>query len=400
MKVVWCLNEQLKFNPEAETSSSHMMKDKIIRELESFINKSNIPVGEDGGLVLASPQDREQTNPKLSAEMMKANLAFILNELRAEKILSFGFSANHLLRKVTAELSDIKGISYSNDESFVGTTKFSICQSDFSRNVTIYHCTLPCENYHKSTVQTALQNCYNPAVPADQYDDGILIESVEIMQGYEQEFAPFSVSDDGVSGNGRYLLANGILTHNTPQYLAPEVLVNDAFPARPKQSGYDKSVDLWSLGVILFILVSGVTPFPSQESGGLLDAVKQARFSFNHDNFKTVSAEAKDLISKLIVVDPRQRYNIVQTMNHPWLKDHKFTWTKKVEEAADEDDSKQPGVEFASPNGNKTGSKRKADLISTDSDGKRRNLGDGPSSSPNGNTPSDNQKPKGPQAFS
>lgn len=98
----------------------------------------------------------------------------------------------------------------------------------------------------------------------------------------------------------------------TPQYVAPEVLIQSG----PDSLGYNKAVDLWSLGVILYIFLSGYPPFNINES---YDDIKQANFNFDMDPWPTISLEAKDLIINLLIIDPDKRLDIRGALNHPWI---------------------------------------------------------------------------------
>jgi len=97
----------------------------------------------------------------------------------------------------------------------------------------------------------------------------------------------------------------------TPQYLAPEIINKKD----GKTIGYSKVVDIWSMGVILYILLVGYPPFDSQDT----EAMRTAKYSFKHRKWNNVSQDAKDLISHMIVVDPLKRYTIEDTINHPWF---------------------------------------------------------------------------------
>lgn len=68
-------------------------------------------------------------------------------------------------------------------------------------------------------------------------------------------------------------------------------------------SSYDAKCDLWSMGVVLYILLSGKVPFPGESNKEIIENVIKGEYHFNHDAFKTVSLSAKDLISKLLIKD-------------------------------------------------------------------------------------------------
>nr|CDS34162.1 MAP kinase activated protein kinase 2 [Hymenolepis microstoma] len=103
----------------------------------------------------------------------------------------------------------------------------------------------------------------------------------------------------------------------TPYYVAPEVLASAA---------YDQQCDMWSLGVITYILLCGYPPFYSSGgdhfSPGMKDRIITGCYTFPPNEWKDVSSEAKDLIEKLLIVEPRERLTIEGVMQHPWIVQH------------------------------------------------------------------------------
>nr|XP_045600913.1 serine/threonine-protein kinase Chk2-like isoform X2 [Procambarus clarkii] len=100
----------------------------------------------------------------------------------------------------------------------------------------------------------------------------------------------------------------------TPTYIAPELLQFGGL-------SYNNKVDLWSLGVVLFVSLAGYPPFYSDNEGQLRYKIKNAVYNFSHRLWKEISDEAKDLITRLLISDPSQRLDIEQTLKHPWLQD-------------------------------------------------------------------------------
>lgn len=94
----------------------------------------------------------------------------------------------------------------------------------------------------------------------------------------------------------------------TPYYISPEVL----------EGKYDESCDIWSAGVILYILLSGVPPFYGNTDPEILDAVRKGIFTFAIPEFKGVSDQAKDLIAKMLI-KPERRLKARDILNHPWM---------------------------------------------------------------------------------
>ncbi|KAI8823385.1 putative calmodulin-dependent protein kinase type 1 [Fimicolochytrium jonesii] len=99
----------------------------------------------------------------------------------------------------------------------------------------------------------------------------------------------------------------------TPGYMAPEVI---------QKKGHGKAVDLWSIGVLAYFLLSGYTPFDygASSQADELDNILHGRFTYAPPYWSHVSDIAKDFISKLLIVDPHQRMTIHQALAHPWLR--------------------------------------------------------------------------------
>lgn len=103
----------------------------------------------------------------------------------------------------------------------------------------------------------------------------------------------------------------------TPFYFAPEVITTFRDIEDGKiDAGYGKQADMWSLGVILYILLSGIPPF---EDENLYEQITAAKYEFDAKEFLTVTPESKDLVSMLMVVDPKKRLTIQETLSHKWL---------------------------------------------------------------------------------
>lgn len=104
----------------------------------------------------------------------------------------------------------------------------------------------------------------------------------------------------------------------TPGYVAPEILQN---------KGYDSgAVDVWSAGVILYIMLCGFPPFYEEELPALFDSILKAKYDFPSpwwDNISSAeNAGAKDLVKKILVVDPKKRLDAKSVIQHGWITTH------------------------------------------------------------------------------
>eukprot|EP01117_Protostelium_nocturnum_P018716 TRINITY_DN788_c0_g1_i1.p1 TRINITY_DN788_c0_g1~~TRINITY_DN788_c0_g1_i1.p1 ORF type:complete len:360 (+),score=126.75 TRINITY_DN788_c0_g1_i1:236-1315(+) len=97
----------------------------------------------------------------------------------------------------------------------------------------------------------------------------------------------------------------------TPDYVAPEVIT--------AEGTYDKSVDMWSVGVITYVLLCGFSPFLSSTQTGLFEKIIKVEYDFPDPEWTNISQQAKDFIRHLLIRNPEDRYTAAQCLEHPWL---------------------------------------------------------------------------------
>uniref|UniRef100_A0A7S3YEG1 Non-specific serine/threonine protein kinase n=1 Tax=Lotharella globosa TaxID=91324 RepID=A0A7S3YEG1_9EUKA len=127
----------------------------------------------------------------------------------------------------------------------------------------------------------------------------------------------------------------------TPLYLAPEVITGPQ---------YTHMCDMWSLGVILYVMLCGRPPFYAKDRSHLFRKIKDGLFSFPEKYWKNVSQGAKDLISILLVVDPKKRASPIQVARHPWIRKHaglKFQEFKESNSKVEEEKATRMAEGFA-----------------------------------------------------
>ncbi|XP_074272016.1 calcium-dependent protein kinase 33-like isoform X3 [Silene latifolia] len=92
-------------------------------------------------------------------------------------------------------------------------------------------------------------------------------------------------------------------------YVAPEVL----------ERNYGKESDIWSAGIILYILLCGVPPFWAETENGIFDAILKGKIDFESDPWPSISSSAKDLVTKMLNPDPKKRITPEEVLAHPWM---------------------------------------------------------------------------------
>ncbi|KAI4341309.1 hypothetical protein MLD38_026045 [Melastoma candidum] len=96
----------------------------------------------------------------------------------------------------------------------------------------------------------------------------------------------------------------------SPYYVAPEVL----------RKHYGQECDVWSAGVIIYILLSGVPPFWDETEQGIFEQVLKGELDFESEPWPSISDEAKDLVRRMLVRDPKKRLTAHEVLCHPWVQ--------------------------------------------------------------------------------
>ncbi|MBA0696860.1 hypothetical protein Goari_003382 [Gossypium aridum] len=109
----------------------------------------------------------------------------------------------------------------------------------------------------------------------------------------------------------------------SPYYVAPEVL----------RKLYGPEADVWSAGVILYILLSGVPPFWAENEQGIFEEVLHGDLDFDSDPWPSISESAKDLVRKMLIRDPRKRLTAHEVLCHPWIQIHGVAPDKPLDSA-------------------------------------------------------------------
>ncbi|CAJ1967313.1 unnamed protein product [Sphenostylis stenocarpa] len=125
----------------------------------------------------------------------------------------------------------------------------------------------------------------------------------------QQEEAPLKAIDFGLS---TFFKPGEIFNDvvGSPYYVAPEVL----------RKRYGPQADVWSAGVIIYILLCGVPPFWGESEQEIFDSILHFELDFKSDPWPSISASAKDLVKKMLVRDPSKRITAFDVLRHPWIQ--------------------------------------------------------------------------------
>ncbi|XP_042399774.1 calcium-dependent protein kinase 26-like [Zingiber officinale] len=146
------------------------------------------------------------------------------------------------------------------------------------------------------------------------HDKGVVhrdLKPENILLATKSLSSPIKLADFGLA---TYIQPGQTLsgTVGSPFYIAPEVLAG----------GYNEAADVWSAGVILYILLSGMPPFWGKTKSRIFESVRSAELRFPSDSWQSVSNTAKDLIRRMLCRDPSQRLTSKQVLDHSWIKEH------------------------------------------------------------------------------
>uniref|UniRef100_A0A5B6Z891 non-specific serine/threonine protein kinase n=1 Tax=Davidia involucrata TaxID=16924 RepID=A0A5B6Z891_DAVIN len=144
------------------------------------------------------------------------------------------------------------------------------------------------------------------------HDKGVVhrdLKPENILLATKATSSPIKLADFGLA---TYIKPGQSLhgTVGSPFYIAPEVLAG----------GYNQAADVWSVGVILYILLSGMPPFWGNTKSRIFDAVRAADLRFPSDPWDHISESAKDLIRGMLRTDPSQRLTAQQVLDHSWMR--------------------------------------------------------------------------------
>jgi serine/threonine protein kinase len=240
------------------------------------------------------------------------------NNLFAIKIISLKYiHRNHLSTQVKREITAMKSLNHENIVRMHrvlkgGSKLYMVCEyvsgGDLYDKITGMQC-LPEKLASKYFLQIckAVQHCHaNGITHRDIKPENCMVTD----DGENIKVTDFGLSNITSQKHGDVFFT----VCGTPHYASPEVL------SRVKYNG--PMSDIWSMGVVLYVMLLGYLPFDNDLHDALRVKIKHANFTIPGN---TISPEAEDLIRKILVVDPLKRPSLQQMIEHEWLSEPSST---------------------------------------------------------------------------
>ena len=197
---------------------------------------------------------------------------------------------------------------YSNKESYSIVTELCsggelfqeiVDKGPFNENYTAYV---------MFQVLSAINYCHNMKI----VHRDLKPENILIVDRDKKNYPRVKICDFGTAK----MFEKGVIQRKlvgSSYYIAPEFL----------KKHYDEKCDIWSCGVILYILLSGRPPFAGENDREIMDRVAIGKYDLQTSPFNKVSKHCIDLIQKLLIIDPKKRISAQEALAHPWFKDNK-----------------------------------------------------------------------------
>ena len=240
-------------------------------------------------------------------------------QYRAMKIIQCKSSPDIALTAIKKEINILKSLDHPNIikvYEFFKTEKYiyiinELCTGGelFDKIVQVKYFSEAVACHIMRQLLSAVAYCHEKGViHRDLKPENILIEKSEEKN---KDFFHIKVIDFGTCE----ILQKTKLTEQigTSFYIAPEIL----------KSGYNEKCDLWSCGVILYILLCGSPPFYGKNEKEIFSKVLDGNYSFNQKIWSKISKEAKNLVEKLLELNPSKRLSAKEALNHKWFKINK-----------------------------------------------------------------------------
>ena len=238
------------------------------------------------------------------------------NQYRAMKIIQCKSTSDYLTSAIEKEINILKNLDHPNIlkvYEFYSSDKYVYIINELCTGGELFDKIVDVKHFSESVacnimrqLLSAVAYCHeNGVIHRDLKPENILIESSEEK---DKDYFHIKVIDFGTCE----ILKKKKLTEQigTSFYIAPEVLKN----------GYNEKCDIWSCGVILYILLCGSPPFYGKNEKEIFRKIIDGNYTFKHKIWSKISDEAKNLVSKLLQVDPTKRISAQEALEDVWFQ--------------------------------------------------------------------------------
>jgi calcium/calmodulin-dependent protein kinase I len=244
--------------------------------------------------------------------VFKANRRDKPEEIVAVKVLeraSLSPHDEHRIREESGILQSLKHPNIIEFYDFFEEAKIFVIIMEYLDGGELFHRIAKKLYYNEETARNLVRDLLNGVKYC--HDRDIVhrdIKAENIIMANKVDDDKIKLIDFGLAGRASGLTLEGYV--GTPGYLPPEVM---------DFKSHGKPVDMWSIGVITYILLGGYMPFDMRDMTKGRMCVRNAIYEFPDDYWNDVSGDAKNFIAKLLVVDVAKRLTIDQALSHPWV---------------------------------------------------------------------------------
>ncbi|WOK97135.1 hypothetical protein Cni_G05843 [Canna indica] len=292
------------FAPELDAPSLHVLKDVVplghhrSRIGDKYVLGRELGRGEFGVTYLCTDKETREALACKSISKRKLRTAVDVEDVRREVAIMSTLPDHPNIVRLRAAYEDVDAVHL----------VMELCEGGelFDRIVARGHYSERAAAAVARTVAEVVRMCHaNGVMHRDLKPENFLYAN-------KKENSPLKAIDFGLSvffrPGERFSEIVG-----SPYYMAPEVL----------KRNYGPEVDIWSAGVILYILLCGVPPFWAETEQGVARAILRGVIDFQREPWPQVSESAKSLVKQMLNPDPKRRLTAQQVLEHPWLQNAK-----------------------------------------------------------------------------
>ncbi|XP_033127970.1 serine/threonine-protein kinase 33-like [Anneissia japonica] len=302
-------NKTRKGSAEKQITHTRIEDESVIEKTYTFGNK--IGAGSFGVVIEAVQINTDQ---KLAIK--------IVNKEKA------GSSAVKLLEREVGIMKIVKHKYIVHLEEVYETPKKMYLVMEFCGEGDLQHMLNESKTLNEKDTQTVVKRLASAVAYLHKNDivhRDIKLENILLSKDYEnpEDKLNIKLSDFGLSivkgGVGSDAMMQTMC--GTPMYMAPEVINNQ---------GYSQQCDVWSIGVIAYLLISGTPPFTGRDEESLYTAIRKGEVDFTSSVWEGISEEVKNAIQGLTKLDPAHRLTANELLNHPWMLGEKLKGNERT----------------------------------------------------------------------